>query len=103
MLDTSCFSYVERLRIIDRFVRADIERTVIAQVSMRCIIVLANLKTVTFDLLDVNRAQPLLACKPSIALSRLKAALINARCEKACGVLPNCSPVAAISSENMPR
>lgn len=39
----------------------------------------------------------------SVARSRLKAALINARWLKAWGVLPSCSPLLAISSENMPK
>jgi len=36
-------------------------------------------------------------------LSRLYAAEISARCEKACGVFPSCSPDAEISSEKMRR
>lgn len=33
--------------------------------------------------------------------SRLNAALINARCENACGVFPSCSPLLEISSLNI--
>ncbi len=40
---------------------------------------------------------------PFITRSRLKAALMSARWLKACGELPSCSPLRAISSENMDR
>ena len=40
---------------------------------------------------------------PFVTRSRLNAALTNARCENACGVFPNCSPLLLISSENIER
>src|SRR5262249_50203007 len=52
-----------------------------------------------------ERASGRYAFHPSLVRRRFRsyAALINDRCESACGKFPRCSPLGPISSENNPR